>query len=198
MSNPFVIEVSDVPTGLSEPVEATGPSPVRWGGNMLAVEENTPVEVHGTLSNLGEAVLINAQVQAAAAGTCSLCLQDIQTTFDYTINDVFGFTEDFISGDDADDEDGEPLLVKDGTIDITQLVLDEAGLNAPFSPVCEDFGQHCVEETPTPAGTVDGALAVGGESARPEGLDGEDADEEPIDPRWAALKKFTVDDQESK
>ncbi|WP_034986376.1 YceD family protein [Corynebacterium jeikeium] len=177
MSNPFVLAVGDIPTGLSEPVDAQGASPVPWGGNMLGVAEGAPVEVHGTLANLGEAIMANLQVSGEAKGTCSRCLQELSTTLEYSISDVFGLTPDFITddspeGDDAEDEE-EPLLVQDNAIDITQLVIDEAGLNAPFSPVCADFGAECREDTPAP----DGISEEAEEDDRP-------------DPRWAGLEKF--------
>ena len=197
MSNPFVLDVSDVQTGMTEAVDTSGPSPVRWGGNMLAVLEDTPTELHGTISNVGEAVMVNATVEAQAHGTCSLCLQEITTPFEFNISDVFGFDPGFIGGDEAEGDEEGPHLVEDGTVDVTQLVLDEAGLNAPFSPVCEDFGQECLEETPAPAGIVDGAMAKGGESARPVGVAGVE-EEDAIDPRWAGLQKFVADDQSEK
>ncbi|HIW96590.1 MAG TPA: DUF177 domain-containing protein [Candidatus Corynebacterium gallistercoris] len=172
MSNPFKLSVSDIATGLTEPVDTSGPSPVRWGGNMLAVEEGAPVEVHGSLSNVGEAVMANVDVSGHATGTCALCLQEITTEFRYTIGDVFGFSSDFISGEDGE-EDEEPLLVSEDMVDITQLVVDEAGLNAPFSPVCANYGQSCQEDTPAP-----------------DGVSEEVEQEEKPDPRWAALQKF--------
>lgn len=177
MSNPFVLAVGDIPTGLSEQVNAQGASPVAWGGNMLGVAEGAPVEVHGTLANLGEAIMATLQVSGEATGTCSRCLQGLSTTLEYSISDVFGLTPDFIttddSDDDADDDPDEPLLVHDNAVDITQLVIDEAGLNAPFSPVCADFGAECREDTPAP-----------------DGISEEAEDEDRPDPRWAGLEKF--------
>ena len=178
MSNPFILDVQDIPTGLTEPVDTSGPSPVRWGGNMLAVEEGQPVEVHGTLSNLGEAVMVRATVIGEACGKCGRCLQDITTEFSYDINEVFGFNPDFITGDEADEDEDAPLLVEEDKVDITQLVLDEAGLSVPFNPTCEDYEVECNEDTPEPDGTV-------------EELEKEDKP----DPRWAALEKFKLGEE---
>ena len=178
MSNPFVLEVSNIQTGMTEAVDTSGPSPVRWGGEMLAVEEGTPTELHGQVSNVGEAIMVNADVQAKATGTCSLCLQEITSDFNFHVSDVFGFEPTFIGGDEGEQGDEEgPQLVENGTVDVTQMVLDEAGLSAPFSPVCEDFGQQCQEETPAPAGVV-------------EELEEQAEEDDSIDPRWAGLEKF--------
>lgn len=145
---------------------------------MLGVAEGAPVEVHGTLANLGEAIMATVQVSGEATGTCSRCLQDLSTTLEYSISDVFGLTPDFITADDSADDEAEeeldePLLVHDNAIDITQLVINEAGLNAPFSPVCTDFGAECREDTPSP-----------------DGISEEVDDEDKPDPRWAGLEKF--------
>lgn len=180
MSNPFVLSVSEIATGLSEPVDTSGSSPVHWGGTMMGVAEGARVELHGVLSNLGEAVLIDADVSGEAAGTCVRCLNDLRSEFRVHISDVFGFSPDFITGDELDEEDAdeEPLLVgRDDTVDVTQLVVNEAGLTAPFSPVCADYGAECSEVTPAPDGVADD----------PDANDAEGS----IDPRWAALAGMT-------
>ena len=59
-------------------------------------------------------------------------------------------------------------------MDITQAVIDEAGLNLPFNPTCLDFDSSCAESD--------------SEVPEPDGISGE---EERIDPRWAGLaEKF--------
>ena len=120
--------------------------------------------------------MANVDVSGHATGTCALCLQEITTEFRYTIGDVFGFSSDFISGEDGE-EDEEPLLVSEDMVDITQLVVDEAGLNAPFSPVCADYDQTCRDDIPAP-----------------DGVSEEVAAERKTDPRWAGLEKFQVGD----
>lgn len=182
MTNPFILDVRDIATGLTEQVDTSGSSPARWGGEMFAVAEGSPVEVHGVISNLGEAVMVDATVEGTADLTCSLCLTERTTPVSYRINDVFGFSPDFIKANPADadsddsdsDEVEESLLVDNETIDITQLVINEAGLNAPFSPVCADFGFECADAVPQPDGDSETAAA----------------DSEAIDPRWAGLEKF--------
>lgn len=182
MSNPFVIHVGDIATGTLEHISTTGPSPVRWGGQMIAVEEGTPVTVEATVNNLGEAFMVTAHVTATASGTCARCLGELAPELSANVSDVFGATEGFIQGDEAEDGD-EPLLVVDNTVDISQLIIDEAGLNAPFSPSCTTYDLECrQEETPAPDG-------VSEEQAAEE--------EKKPDPRWAGLEKFTFNEEES-
>lgn len=178
MSNPFVIHVGDIASGASETINTTGPSPVRWGAQMLAVEENTPVSVTATINNLGEAFMVNAEVDGEATGTCARCLQPLNPEFTVRVNEVFGANPDFIEGDEAEEGEG-PNLVEDNAIDISQLVIDEAGLNTPFSPTCETYGTACQESTPEPDGISEDVEA-----------------EDTPDPRWAGLEKFKLQEDE--
>lgn len=182
-TDPFQLEVREAlrATGLPQHLTATGPSPVRLGGEMLGVEEGTPVEVVADVSNLGESLLVDATVYARATGQCSRCLADLDEPFSVHVSDVFGTTPDFITRDGVsgaeagdDDDDFEPLMVDDDMVDITQLVLDEAGLTLPFSPVCGDYGRQCAGDTPAPDGVS------GGDDAAP-------------DPRWAGLAELAGD-----
>lgn len=140
---------------------------------MLAVEEGTPVDVEATINNLGEAFMVQATVFGEAHGTCARCLRSLNPQLTVSISEVFGTTPDFIQGDEGDDDE-EPPLVVDNSVDISQSILDEAGLNAPFSPSCEDFNLDCEEDIPVPDGVSE--------------EQSEDMDR--IDPRWAGLEKF--------
>lgn len=139
---------------------------------MLGVAEGEQVEVVADITNLGESVMVDATVHARISGQCSRCLQEISRDNSLRVNDVFGTTPDFISGEDAEEGD-EPRMVEHDRVDITQLLIDEAGLTLPFNPVCDDYGQDCSGDIP-----------------RPDGVSG-DRDDAPVDPRWAALaEKF--------
>lgn len=152
--------------GAPHHVTTSGAAPVRLGGEMLGVAEGAQVEVVADITNLGPSLLVDATAHARVTGQCSRCLSEISQDVSLHVSDVFGTTPDFISGDDAEEGD-EPHLVQDDRVDITQLLVDEAGLNLPFNPVCEDYGQSCSDATPAP-----------------DGISGE---EEVVDPRWAAL-----------
>ncbi|WP_417287669.1 YceD family protein [Corynebacterium variabile] len=159
-TNPFQLEVREVlrSTGMPQHLTTTGPAPVRLGGEMLGVAEGSPIEVDADVSNLGESLLVDATVHGQATGQCSRCLAELDEPLSVRISDVFGINADFITrdgvagGETEDDDDFEPLLVQDDMVDITQLVLDEVGLNLPFNPVCEDYGHECAEDTPAPDG----------------------------------------------
>lgn len=177
MTNPFVLDVRGVlhsPSQGPELVHRVGPSPVPLGGAMLAVAEGADVTVDATVTNLGQALLVNADVAGVASGTCARCLSELHPELHYSIAQVFSATEGLVQNDDPEDADAEdevPLIVNE-TVDITQAVVDEVGLDVPFSPVCEDYGQQCSDAIP-----------------RPDGIS-EEQTQEAVDPRWAGLAKF--------
>lgn len=176
MSNdPFLLDVREPLQAVGEPhhVTTTGESPVRLGGEMLGVAEGARVEVVADVTNLGESVLVDATLHAQATGQCSRCLNPLEEELSLHVSDVFGTTPDFITGDDAEEGD-EPLMVEKDRVDITQLLVDEAGLNLPFNPVCDDYGRECSDSIPAPDGVS------GEEEATP-------------DPRWAALAEKFAD-----
>lgn len=175
-TDPFHLEVREAlrSTGITQHLSSAGPAPVRLGGEMLGVVEGAPVEVIADVSNLGESVLVDATVHARVTGQCSRCLTELDEPLTVRISDVFGINPDFITrdgvagGDAGEDDDFEPLFVQEDMVDITQLVLDEVGLNLPFNPVCEDYGHECAGDTPAPDGVSE-------------------EQEDAPDPRWAGL-----------
>lgn len=175
-TDPFQLNIREAlhSTGMPLHVTSTGPAQIRIGGEMLGVAEGTVVDVVADVSNLGESLLVDATVEAQVSGQCSRCLAVLDEPLTVRVSDVFGLTPDFISrdgvtgGEVEDDDDFEPLFVQEDMVDITQLVLNEVGLNLPFNPVCEDYGRTCAEDIPAP-----------------DGVSGEQ--EATVDPRWAGL-----------
>jgi Predicted metal-binding, possibly nucleic acid-binding protein len=146
---------------------------------MIAIPEGGNVVVEAFLSSLGGGVSVEANVTATLDGQCSRCLRTITASFDLHVSEVFVASDDFITGDVADDEDELPQVVSD-RIDLLQAVIDEAGLNLPFNPTCAQFGYGACDEdeteVPAPDGESDGSSAAVGE--------------EKVDPRWSGLEKF--------
>lgn len=175
--NPLVLDVSEIVRngGTFEERLSQGPAPFRIGPEMIAIEEGSPIEVDARLTNLGEGLMVEATVTGQATGQCVRCLADLHPDVEFTIQEVWALSESFVDVEDDMEEDDLPPLVKDDTVDLTQAVIDEAGVELPFSPVCEEFGQTCDESTPAP-----------------DGVSGEQ-DSAPVDPRWAALMEKFAD-----
>lgn len=153
----------------------TGPAPERIGVEMIAIPKGEDLTVAATLTPLGSGVLVDADISGVLTGECARCLKELHPQLDLHVTQVFAADESFVSGDEADSDDAgsgdEIPEIQDDELDLLQAVIDEAGLNLPFAPVCED---GCDIQTPEGVTT---------------GISGEE-EEEKIDPRWAGLEKF--------
>jgi uncharacterized protein len=178
MKSPFVFNVSELlhqgAAGMPEHRTQTGPSPSRIGNEMIAVEEGAEVTLAADLTMLGSGVLVDADVTAQLSGQCVRCLRDLNRDLNLHVSQVFSLEDDFVGGDDAEDEEEDVPQVNDANeIDLEQTVIDEAVLSLPFNPACE--GGCDSQDTDVPA---------------PDGVSEEQSEEERVDPRWAGLEKF--------
>ncbi|MCK7636711.1 YceD family protein [Corynebacterium pygosceleis] len=177
MNSPFVFDVATLLRSSATPTQRTqtGPSPLRIGLPLVAIDEGADVTVEAFLSPLGDAVLVDATVTAPLSGECARCLRPLDVEHSFHVNEVFAASDDFISGDAADDDAEEnPPRIEGTELDIQQSLTDVVGLNLPFSPTCGYFGIGECDSDRTP---------------EPDGVSGEDEKNLP-DPRWAGLEKF--------
>lgn len=173
MTSPFVFNVAEQlrPSAtMPEQRTQTGPSPSRIGPEMIAIAEGTDVTVDATITPIGTGVMVDADISAQLTGECVRCLKPLSPQYTAHISQLFGADEEFITGEDAADDEEAIALVVNDTIDLEQAFTDEAGLTLPFNPTCE--GDCAEDEVPAP-----------------DGVSGEKVDEG-TDPRWAGLEKF--------
>ena len=180
MKSPFVFDVAALlrGSGIPENIQQSGPSPTRIGPAMIAIPEGGTVDVDAHFIPLGGGISVQATIQAQLLGQCSRCLRELTPHTSLNVSEVFAVDDDFITGEDAEDEDELPQVHQD-SVDLLQSVIDAAGLNLPFNPLCTELGFDSCDDSdvPAPDGTVDA-------ESRTE--DGDD----PVDPRWAGLEKF--------
>lgn len=176
MKSPFIFEAKELLHGLGLPqtIKQSGKSPIRIGLPMISIPEGQEVTVEATFIPLGGGVSVEAEVTATLEAQCSRCLRQLNPERSFHISQVFSASDDFITGDEADEDDDIPRIT-DGTIDISQAVIDEAGLNLPFNPTCENLGFGPCPGTEVPA---------------PSGVSGQEEKEDTNDPRWVGLEKY--------
>ncbi|QPK78453.1 DUF177 domain-containing protein [Corynebacterium lizhenjunii] len=179
MTSPFVFNVAQLlrshgEDALPQQVTQTGPAPQRIGVEMIAIPEGGEVEVDATLTPLGGAILVDADIRATLHGECVRCLAPLHPPLDLHVSQVFAADADFISGDPLEDEDtgsgDEVPQIDHDELDLLQTVIDEAGLNLPFNPTCEGGCDYIAAEGVT--------TGVSGEEPASTDL------------RWAGLEKF--------
>lgn len=165
----------------------------RLGPEMIAIPAGGEVDLDVTLVSVAEGIYVTGTADAAIAGTCVRCLEDIQGTFHTEIAELFTFPERAAelraqAGDLADELDEGYLVTDDDAVDLTQLLIDEAGLNLPFSPDCAS-----VENRPCATDLAAASSADGSVTAKAATADGEADTTDVVDPRWAALAGFTAE-----
>ncbi len=179
MENPLKFNIASMlhgpeADGLAKIVTQTGPAPERIGVEMIAIEPGDELTVAATITPLGGAVMVDADITGTLTGQCVRCLAQLHPPLNLHISQVYATSPDFIIGDPADPQDsgsGDDIPVIEGDeVNILQAVIDEAGLTLPFNPVCDG---GC--DISTPEGVT---MGVSGE------------EQNTPDIRWAGLEKF--------
>jgi len=139
-------------------------APEHLGEGMVSVREGGELDIDLKLESLHEGILASGTVLATAEGECARCLAPVTIPLDVEFAELFAYPAD---------EPFEHQLEGD-QLDLEPVVRDAIVLALPFRPEC-----------------------VGGCEDLDLGPDirliTEDAQqEEPADPRWAALEGFTA------
>jgi len=146
------------------------PAPGRWGEGLVSVDEGEILDVDVRLESVHEGILASGTVDAEYRGVCGRCLTDIAEPVEVEFQELFAYP-----GDEAND-----FEVQDDHVDLETPVRDAIVLALPFQPVCQP---DCLGLDP-----------VTGEKLTSSAVQN---DEEPVDSRWAALQKYTVDPGEA-
>ncbi len=121
------------------------------------------------IETIVEGLAVTGTVHARWSGVCRRCLDPLKGELAPAVNEIFV---------DEPDE-GETWPIEADHADLTPLVREAVMLALPLSPLCaNDCAGPDPERFPTTA----------------EGADDSDADDPPMDPRWAVLDELTFDD----
>jgi uncharacterized protein len=139
-------------------------APEHLGEGMVSVREGGELDIDVKLESLHEGILASGSVLATAEGECARCLAPVTIPLDVEFAELFAYPSD------------EPYdhQLEGDQLDLESVVRDAVVLALPFRPECA-------------GGCEDLDL---GPDIR---LITEDVQqEEPADPRWAALQGFTA------
>ena len=117
-----------------------------------------------------EGIVVSGAISGVSRAPCRRCLDDVDEPFDIDVREIF----------ERRPTEGETWSIEDERIDLTPVVRELALQSLPLAPLCRDdcLGPD-VERFPT---------GLAEEPEEPE------ADESPLDPRWAVLDALTFDD----
>ncbi|MGN6444577.1 YceD family protein [Amnibacterium sp.] len=138
--------------------------PEHLGEGMVAVQEGAHLAIDLKLESLHEGVLASGTVVGQADGECARCLAPVSIPVQVEFAELFGYPAD------------EPFdhQLDGDLLDLEPVVRDAVVLALPFQPECV-------------GGCEDLELAPGISL-----ITAETEQEEPADPRWAALQGFTA------
>ena len=159
--------------GSQRQVTRTVPAPPDLGIEVLRVPEGSPVDLDLRLEAVMEGVLVTGAASAALTGECVRCLEPITDEVDVRFQELYLYDDqDLIS-----DEDDEVSMLEGDLLDLEPLLRDAVVLALPFQPLCTD-------DCPGLCPECGARLAE----------DPDHGHEEPVDPRWGALRQFQQGD----
>ncbi|MBL1079188.1 DUF177 domain-containing protein [Nocardia sp. 2] len=149
----------------------------KLGLEMVGIPAGAQVELDLVLQSVSEGVLVTGTVSAPIDGECSRCLEQFSDEIELQITELFAYPD---SATEQTTEEDEIHRLVDDMIDLEPVVIDAVGLELPLQPLCEeDCAGLC------PECGVRMAIA------------GSDHNHEILDPRWAKLAVFAVQNGES-
>lgn len=178
--SPLVLDVFELGRrpGSMQEMSLTAPAPDALGVEVIRVPAGSEVHLTLRLEAVMEGVLLSGAATAQASGECVRCLDAVTEPVRVTFQELFVYPERSAHREKVgDDEEIEYQLVDD-RIDIEPVLRDAVVLALPFQPVCSpDCPGLCVE--------------CGARLA-----DDPDHHHDSVDPRWAALRELTSNDQQ--
>ena len=171
IASEFAISIHDLRRQPGEMMEINRsfPSPERIGIDIIAIEVNTEISISGKVESVSTGVLASCQVEAITTGECVRCLDPLTLPIHAFIQELFYYSVPL----DLEEDEDEPLLISDESIDLLAPIRDGVILDLPLTPHCS---QECLGLCPDCGEKV--ALNPGGHV------------HQSIDPRWAALGKL--------
>jgi uncharacterized protein len=127
-----------------------------------AVRVDRPVTLDLVLERVPEGVVARGRIGAQWSGECGVCLREVAGDLVVEVSELY---EDH-------PVDGETYPLDGHVIDLEQLVRDAVLLELPLAPSCASTGAAPCRPAIVP---VD-----------------DEADVEPVDPRWAALSELEL------
>ena len=154
----------------------TARAPAGVGSGLVLVPAGADVTLDLRFEAVSEGVLVTGSAIAPLTGECARCLDPVSSTMEVSFQELYLYQ----SGSDDSEDDGEERFLDGDLLDLEPAFRDAVVLAMPLSPLCrEDCPGLCPQ------------CGVRLAEAGPDHGHGDD-----VDPRWAALRRLDVSDQE--
>lgn len=148
-----------------------------FGLDVIRIPEGAALALDVRLESVVEGVLVSGTVVASVAGECARCLDPVTDRLEAELLELFAYPD--TATEQTTDPD-EVSRMADDLVDLGPVVRDAVFLALPQAPLCrEDCPGLCPE-----CGVRRAEL-------------GAEHRHETIDPRWAALKRFSDSEKEN-
>jgi uncharacterized protein len=147
------------------------PAPAGLGLDVVRVPEGAPLALDLRLESVTEGVLVTGTATAPITGECGRCLDPVSDELVVEFCELFAYPD---STTDETTEQDEVHRVDRDLLDVEPVVRDSVVLGLPWTPLCRP---DCAGLCPTCGQRLD-ELPAGHAH-------------ETIDPRWAALARFS-------
>jgi uncharacterized protein len=171
--SPFVFDLRELGRGAGalKDYRRSVPAPAGLGLDLIGVPEGAPLALDVRLESVSEGVLVTGTLTAPVTGQCGRCLDPVTDELDVDVCELFAYPD---SATDETTEEDEIHRIEGDLLDVEPMVRDAVVLGLPWTPLCRP---DCAGLCPTCGQRLDDLPA------------GHTHDV--LDPRWAALAKFT-------
>lgn len=171
--SPLVLDTRSLPRspGAMRAVQRMVPVPDGLGLELIRVPAGESIALTLRMESVSEGVLVSGRARAPLTGECGRCLREINNTLDVEFQELYAYAHS--TTDETTDED-EVGRMQGDLIDLEPVLRDAVVLALPNHPLCrEDCPGLCPE-----CGVHWDELPADHSHRR-------------IDPRWAALERFS-------
>ena len=125
---PLVFDIATLGSASARSESRTAPAPADLGSGMIRVPAGGELKLDVQLEDVGDGVLVTAQVTAPLVGECARCLDEFSARTHVRFREMFAAAAGG-SGDDGYLLDGDLL-------DLEPALRDALVLDLPLSPLC--------------------------------------------------------------
>ncbi len=170
---PLVVDTTKLPRqpGATRALKRVVPAPADLGLELISVPEGSDLELDLSMTSVSEGVYVSGTVRGSLSGECGRCLNEIDSTFEVSLAEMFAYEDSTTEETTDEDEVGR---MQGDLLDLEPAVRDAVVLTLPTNPVCRP---DCPGLCPECGVHLDDLPA--------------DHSHEEVDARWAALRNLT-------